>query len=156
ELRARAGIIAGYEAGGNLQGANCARNCAREPASNVLKVGRACDVVSVEDATRAMPGDLHGHAFGHSGVDHVPDSCATQIVSQPTGHTDLATRGRPRFAIVPASYSHIPAPKVREQERDHALLLPLEGLHPVHLAGDETLQVRGHVYEAPVVVLCGA
>jgi hypothetical protein len=48
--------------------ADCARNCAREPAGRLDPVGRAHDVVAIEHAPRLVPADGHGHVLGDAAL----------------------------------------------------------------------------------------
>src|SRR5262245_32355297 len=105
ELQARSVIIATCSTRGKVGRGGCARDCARETARYVLKIGRTRDVVSVEHGPRSVPGDLHCYALWHASVDHVSNRRATKVVPQHPGHSRLPARRSPRLPVVTAPLS---------------------------------------------------
>src|SRR5215468_10756847 len=65
-----------------------------------LKIGRAHDMVPIEDAPRLVARDAHGHSLGHPGIDQVSDSGPPEVMAQHSGAAGLFARLRPGFPEV--------------------------------------------------------
>ena len=105
-----------------------------KPSRSVPQVSVAHDIIAFKDAPGLVARQIHGHAFGDAGADHVPDGRSPEIVRDtaraPGGHP------RPSPSLVEAALGDAVAGEVPERAgRDRAMeehvlhdhvLLPLD------------------------------
>jgi hypothetical protein len=99
-----------------------------------------------------MPGHFHGDGLQDTSVHHIADRGTSEVMSQAARHTRTLTRRGPHLPVVAPSIASSPAVKMREQERDHSPDLTLKCPHAVHLAGDESLEVRWEAHQLAILV----
>lgn len=108
------------------------------------------------DALGFVAGELGGDGAGHALALHIADGCALEIVDEVSRHARRPARGAPSLSEAGDAPSAVAAGEVREDERDDAAELALQGVDPGELLAEEPVDLRAEVDDAPFPTLGGA